>query len=271
MDTIFNTGETATELREKYNPDGSIVRQAQLRMFEMLQYLDFVCKEQNISYRIDAGNVLGAVRHGGFIPWDDDVDIVLERKEYKKLCRWLSTHKHPQYVLQTFFSDPGYVGAWAVLRDTKSEYIQDSRLHNARKYKGLQIDIFPYENRIIMPFYHLSELITRKNHQWLIGRCNLVARCVYIVQYYILHPFFRMIGAIAGNPNVYMHSYGASFKVQHSKEALYPYKPIVFEKHEFPGPANPDVYLEEHYGKDYMLLPPIAQRNHHKASYNIWS
>ena len=71
-DIVFNTGETQSELRAKYNPEGSILRRAQMRMLDMLIYLDKVCKEQNIPYRIDGGNVLGAVRHGGFIPWDDD-------------------------------------------------------------------------------------------------------------------------------------------------------------------------------------------------------
>ena len=59
-DIVFNTGETQSELRAKYNPEGSILRRAQMRMLDMLLYFDKVCKEQKISYRIDGGNVLGA-------------------------------------------------------------------------------------------------------------------------------------------------------------------------------------------------------------------
>jgi lipopolysaccharide cholinephosphotransferase len=76
----FNTGETSEDLKAHFNPEGSTLKKAQDRMLDMLLYLDNVCKEQNVPYRIDAGNVLGAVRHGGFIPWDDDVDIVLLRR-----------------------------------------------------------------------------------------------------------------------------------------------------------------------------------------------
>ena len=83
-ETVFNTGETQGELRAKYNPDGSILRRAQLRMLDMLLYLDKVCKEQQIPYCLDSGNVLGAVRHGGFIPWDDDMDVLLTRYRLKK-------------------------------------------------------------------------------------------------------------------------------------------------------------------------------------------
>lgn len=97
---IFNTGESAKELKEEYNPEGSLLRKAQLRMLDMLLYIDKICKDNGILYRLDGGNVLGAVRHGGFIPWDDDVDIVLDVKNFKKLCRYLEKHPHPHYKIQ---------------------------------------------------------------------------------------------------------------------------------------------------------------------------
>ena len=69
------TDTLQNELRERYNPNGSTLRKQQLRMLEMLQYIDSVCKKHNIRYWLCSGTLLGAVRHGGFIPWDDDVDI----------------------------------------------------------------------------------------------------------------------------------------------------------------------------------------------------
>jgi len=76
---------TNEELREKYNPDGSELRHAQLRMLEMLSFLDKVCTENKITYWIDDGTLLGAVRHGGFIPWDDDVDVAMPLDDYSGL------------------------------------------------------------------------------------------------------------------------------------------------------------------------------------------
>ena len=68
-------------LREQYNPDGSTLRRAQLRMLDMLKFLDRVCRENGIRYWIDFGTLLGAVRHDGFIPWDDDTDVCMLKED----------------------------------------------------------------------------------------------------------------------------------------------------------------------------------------------
>lgn len=83
------TVEIAEELKNKYNPEGSTLRKAQLRMLDMVLYIDKICKENNLQYHIESGNLLGAVRHNGFIPWDDDFDIALYRRDYKKLIKIL--------------------------------------------------------------------------------------------------------------------------------------------------------------------------------------
>ena len=89
------------ELRERFNPDGSSLRNHQLRMLEMLKYIDGVCKKHNISYWLSSGTLLGAVRHGGFIPWDDDLDIEMLRKDYLKLVKVLGREIDSKYALQT--------------------------------------------------------------------------------------------------------------------------------------------------------------------------
>ena len=73
----------------KYNPEGSILRRAQLRELEILIEVDKICRKHNIEYFLDWGTLLGAVRHGGFIPWDDDIDISVRRKDYSRLCKVL--------------------------------------------------------------------------------------------------------------------------------------------------------------------------------------
>ena len=71
-------------LKAIYNPEGSTLRKAQLRMLEILGHVDRVCRENNITWWMDYGTLLGAVRHGGFIPWDDDTDICMPIEDYKR-------------------------------------------------------------------------------------------------------------------------------------------------------------------------------------------
>jgi lipopolysaccharide cholinephosphotransferase len=269
-DIVFNTGETQSELTAKYNPEGSLLRKCQLRMLDMLLYFDKVCKEQKIPYRLSGGNVLGAIRHGGFIPWDDDVDVVIMRKDLRRLCDYLIKNPHPQYKLQTYKTDCGYFGAWVDLRDTKSEYIQDRISHNVKKYRGLQIDIFPFENRVIKSLHSFSGELSKKNEKWFIGKHMKVARIVYLLQHRILNPIFRTIGWFFGDPDLYTYTYGSRKYKFHTSKSQFPYKDISFEGHLFPGPADPILYCIEAYGDRYMDLPDVSARDHHKATYRIW-
>lgn len=270
----YNTGESPEELKAKYNPEGSELRKMQLRMLDMLLYIDAVCKEQRIDYRLDAGNILGAVRHGGFIPWDDDVDISLLPKEYKRLVRYLKDHPHPQYVLQDNDTDPGfYAPNWAVLRDLKSEYKQNTFLHNARKYKGAQIDIFCYDNHLNKTLFKIAGKISAANIKWFIGRYPKIAYFIYKIQECIINPLFHIIGYPFSSDKVYGLAYGhlaSNFNLKWLPEDfILPHKPIEFEGHVFQGPAKPAEFLTTKYG-DYMKLTPEEKRCHHHAEYKIW-
>ena len=172
---VFNTGETSDELKAKYNPEGSLLRRVQLRMLDMLLYFDTVCKEQHISYRLDGGTLLGAVRHGGFIPWDDDLDVAIDSQEdYKKILQYLKNHPHPQFVLQHKKTDKGFNNIWFTIRDVKSEYIhldeETAKHDNLRKYRGLQIDVFPYEPKRIRTLSLFCKKMMRFNTKYLLLR-----------------------------------------------------------------------------------------------------
>ncbi len=84
-----------------YNGEGTNLRKAQLRLLEMLVEFDRICKKHNIDYYLSSGNCLGTMRQGGFVPWDDDMDVDVMYKDYKKLNRILARELPPQYVLQT--------------------------------------------------------------------------------------------------------------------------------------------------------------------------
>jgi len=81
-------------LREKYNSDDSILRKAQLRMLGMMVYVDKLCRENHLSYWLEGGTLLGAVRHKGFIPWDDDVDIYMPVEDARQLKKIVMLDKN---------------------------------------------------------------------------------------------------------------------------------------------------------------------------------
>ncbi len=266
---VYNTGESSEQLKEQYNPDGSILRRAQLRMLDMLLYLDGVCKELKIQYQLYAGSVLGAVRHGGFIPWDDDVDINLERKDWCKLVKYLEKNPHCQYRVQTHRTDPGYMGAWAVLRDTKSEYFVDSKEHNIRRYRGLQVDLFPFDRGNIFLLQRVAIKLDIKLIRFWFDKSLILAKIGYNFCYNFLFPVFRLFN-VFGNKNILSHSYGTGwFKKPIPLDVYKPEKEIFFEGKSFFGPAKPNEFLKIFYG-EYMKLPPVEKRDHHRAKYKIW-
>lgn len=118
----------------------------QLWALQIDLYLELarVCEKLGLRYFAMFGTAMGAVRHGGFIPWDDDIDVVMPRDDYEQLCSLYAKEFQSPYFLQTPYTDPGYYVSFAKLRNSNTAQIS-MPFRNAMFNQGVQIDIFPLD------------------------------------------------------------------------------------------------------------------------------
>lgn len=250
------------KLRERFNPDGSILRQHQLRMLDMLKYFDSLCRENGIRYWLSSGTCIGAVRHHGFIPWDDDADVEMLREDYLKLLKIFKETE--QYVLQTKDNDPYYVAPYAKLRDKKS-YIEEHGQDCNYNYRGIYVDIFVLEksNGFLAYIYHrlMWKILMYGSN---IENSSLAKSLFYLYKktFYASITIVRFLfGKIPGNKLI--HTYGSGFyrNIRHMED-LFPLTYCEFEDSQFPIPGKYDSYLRGIYG-DYMKLPDLDKIQPH--------
>lgn len=112
--------------------------------FEMLREFDRVARRLGLRYQLGAGTLLGAIRHGGFIPWDDDVDLVMLRADYERFLAQAPDVLGRDYFLQTWHTDPDFELPFAKLRRHDSEFRECCRA-GGRCHHGIFIDVFPFD------------------------------------------------------------------------------------------------------------------------------
>ena len=118
------------------------VEELQKIELEILKYIDKVCKENNLTYFLAYGTLIGAIRHKGFIPWDDDVDIQMPRDDYNKLCDILK-EENGRYKLLDHKEGLGYIYPFAKVIDSNTRLIETGLTETVNM--GVYIDIFPID------------------------------------------------------------------------------------------------------------------------------
>lgn len=110
----------------------------------ILMEFDRICKEHNLNYQLFSGTLLGAVRHKAFVPWDDDIDVAMLRKDYNKFLKICKRKLDPQYFLQTHKTDKGYIHSFARIRKNNTLLLQKYWLE-IDMHHGIFIDVFPLD------------------------------------------------------------------------------------------------------------------------------
>lgn len=257
------------------------LRQSQLLMLEGLIEIDRICKNNNIAYWLDAGTLLGAVRHQGFIPWDDDIDICMTRLDYEHFLDVASVElDQERFFLQTEQTDPHYIAINipCKVRLNNTQIIEDYEVahdcYRPNAHHGVFVDIFPYdkystnktqrylERSLSIP-YRLNVLSHFKNLspiKWALSRIGAL-----IFNRSVLN-FLKPIYTKYINQKKEHYAYGAGCETPFSRayfsdDELFPIGQICFEGHMFSCPNQVHEYLIKMFGPNYMT-PPEEKKQH---------
>lgn len=251
---------------------------------DILLQFQRLCEKEGLTFFLAAGTLLGAIRHNGFIPWDDDIDVIMPRTDYEKLIEILKTHSVGKDILIQCleFNNTEYPYAKLINKKTlvREKYIQE------KENRSIWIDVFPLDivpeselecrkkckeisfYRMLLTISH-SRPFSARNMRKKIGKM-------------ILYPILRLIGSkrlackiqskvldftVEESNYRMVLVWGYGMKERVSREVFAKTVEVEFEGHNFPAPIGWHEYLTSLYG-DYMILPPKNERITHE--FDAW-
>lgn len=256
------------------------IKELQQIELNILKYVDKLCRENGLTYFLAYGTLLGAVRHQGFIPWDDDIDILMPRDDYEILCNILH-EKNGRYKILCSQYDKNYMYAFGKVIDSNTQLVEQEV--TVPNLMGVYIDVFPYDGLRGNP----------EDNRIFLKACSLLEKCRYLSTFpyeAIKHviwwrniwrvPFWILLKAINYRTLVKVLNYlikkyavknshwvgclcaQAIYKELVPEEVVAAGMTLKFEGTEFMVPIGYDTMLTKMYG-DYMTLPPIEEREPH--------
>lgn len=245
---------------------------------EMLIEVDRVCRKHNINYSLDGGTLLGAVRHKGFIPWDDDIDIIMLREEYCKFkVACLEDLDQERFFLQDYETDPYYRWGYAKIRRNNTQFIRLGQ-EKSKQHAGVFVDIFVVDNvpdHPILRKLHLQACyLIRKGLYSEIGKYvepHKIRRTVYKMMSAIPRDtLFKYRNKLANRCNKHRTELISHYTLEYPKRCVYGLPrscfdervELDFEGYKFYAFKNYNLYLSMYYG-NYMELPPEKDRISH--------
>ena len=241
---------------------------------EIMDEIDRVCTENGLRYSLAYGTLLGAVRHGGFIPWDDDIDIMMPREDYERLRAIWREKASKDFILEdeTVFDD--YMNNFAKVRKNHTTFLQFEIERTRSYHKGFFVDIFPGDRvappgflRIIQHAAFAMNLLYNRGYTsgagGVRGLCERMMLRLVPKKYYarISRHFGRMSRRWNGNSNAELvfPSTAASCNHFYPSNLFEQLSSMEFQGREYCVVREYERILRLEYG-DYMQLPPIEER-----------
>ncbi|MDG3142202.1 LicD family protein [Streptococcus suis] len=261
------------------------IRKVQL---DMMAYLDDFARKHHIEYSLGGGSLLGAIRHQGFIPWDDDIDIMLERSQYERLISALAQDDNPDYKL-LHYSTAKDLLPFAKLYSTKT--IMKSKTDKMHPWTGLFIDIFPMDrlpesaeerHRFFKEVHSSTEnLLSTSFPEYASGSNALFAFARLFLRFPRFVKYHGKSKEVALETDRIMQKYNdkevpyigftdSRYRLREffPKELFTEYEDVAFEHLRVRKIKNHHAYLNQLYGASYMELPPENKRQNH--DYYTW-
>lgn len=265
---------------EKYL-DKNTLRKIQLLELKCLDELKRICEKNNINYFLIGGTLIGAARHQGFIPWDDDIDIGMLREDYDKFIAVCQNDLNTtDFFLQTTDTEKNCCDyEIARIRLNNTHFVQEHR-KNLKLHDGIFIEIIPYDalpendkecKRYYFYFKYMKRILgIRKGYRYEISTKIYKRALIYITAYLsCIIPFkcleknfkqYHLKYNDQKSKYVFLLAGAYNYKKEkHLRETVMNYSTLKFEGKDYPVPLNYDLFLSEQYG-DYMTPPPVEKQ-----------
>ncbi len=262
-------------------PNG-VLHQLQQVELELLKEFDKVCRANGLTYFLDGGSCLGQVRHGGFIPWDDDIDVGMPIEDYRRFMEIAPRSLAEGITLHTHQNTKGYSLFFAKLYKDKTLFLDENALA-VDCPQGIFLDIFPFcaldENKrkgtrsrkkalfwqrlAFVKLNRRPHLIASMSHQKLIRFACLIAHYT-LARLWSLDRMYELSKRAYGtkNPGTLWVNACSGDAVPREQEWIFPTKEAMFETLTVMVPHDCDAFLRAEYG-DYMQIPPEDKRRTH--------
>lgn len=253
------------------------LRKLQLRMLDILVEIDKLCRANGIRYYLAFGTLLGAVRHKGFIPWDDDMDIIIFEDDYDRFLQVCTTQLPAWLALQCDATDPdAHMGiGMCKIQDKESLLLQVHDVFRTDYGRGAFLDVYRGKTYPGLNTRMLTFLMRRISFAYCFFRYNPPLNFHNIVCYFLYpvsyrwHKFLLWLCTVGRKP-YYHDMMGEGFymgKQLNKISDVFPLSEIEFEGHKFFAPADTDRWLRNYFGDDYMQLPAPCKRRIHAKYY----
>jgi len=237
------------------------VAKAQKVMLSILVEFERICSKYQLTYWLDYGTLLGAVRHKGFIPWDDDLDVSMPREDYEKFLQVSSKELDTKYFLQNKQTDKSIYIHYTKIRDKHSTFIEDHEVGKTISYQqGIFIDIFPVN--------FIDSSFSNELTYTLFKKIAKIFNNRYLSIDHIAKPLIAFTNSYHDikNPTVVRGAEKMSDDLHIDKKHIFPLEECMFENLSFTIPSASAKYLKLLYGDTYLVLPPVNLRKRHSTA-----